>query len=125
MNNDWRLYTTHEGISSVRNSELDEKNFYRMKIFMKNYFKGRYADIRKPTSLIYQIVMSLSGGDDKEEATPFLCNVNVDEKKIAVSWADKTGVCVAANSREGNCIIRELYTVLKDSADNEFWKIVL
>lgn len=125
MNNDWRLYTTHEGISSVRNSELDEKNFYRMKIFMKNYFKGRYTDIRKPTSLIYQIVMSLSGGDDKEEATPFLCNVNVDEKKIAVSWADKTGVCVAANSREGNCIIRELYTVLKDSADNEFWKIVL
>ena len=39
MRNDWRLYTTHEGISSVRNSELDEKNFYRMKVFMKNYFK--------------------------------------------------------------------------------------
>ena len=36
MRNDWRLYTTHEGISSIRNTELDEKNYYRMKVFMKN-----------------------------------------------------------------------------------------
>ena len=51
MRNDWRLYTTHEGISSIRNPELDEKNYYRMKVFMRNYFKDRYADnIRKPTS---------------------------------------------------------------------------
>lgn len=126
MNNDWRLYTTHEGISSVRNSELDEKNYYRMKIFLKNYFKERYADnIRKPTSLIYQIVMNFSRMTEKEAATPFLCNVNVDEKKIALSWADTTGVCVAADSREGNGVIRELYAVLKDNADNDFWKIGL
>lgn len=126
MKNDWRLYTTHEGISSVRNSELDEKNYYRMKIFLKNYFKGRYADnIRKNNSLLYQIVMSVSRADKGEVNTPFSCNVNVDEKKIALSWADETGVCVAADDREGNCIIRELYTVLKDSSDNEFWKIVL
>lgn len=124
MQNDWRLYTTHEGISSVRNSQLDEKNYYRMKVFLKNYFKGRYADnIRKPTSLIYQLVMSISSGDDKNAGTPYLCNVNVDEKKIELSWADATGVCVAADTREGNGVIRELYTVLRESADNEFWKI--
>ncbi len=127
MNNDWRLYTTHEGISSIRNMELDEKNYYRMKIFMKNYFKERFADnIRKPTSLIYSLVMSISGGQDhKGTDTPFSCSVNVDERKIALSWADATGVCVTADSREGNCIIRELYRVLKDNADNEFWKICL
>ena len=126
MKNDWRLYTTHDGISSVRNSELDEKNYYRMKIFLKNYFKGRYADnIRKNSSLLFQIVMSVSRTDKTAAETPFSCNVNVDEKKIALSWADATGVCVSADSREGNGIIRELYTVLKDSADNEFWKIVL
>ncbi len=62
MRNDWRLYTTHEGISSIRNPELDEKNYYRMKVFMRNYFKDRYADnIRKPTSLIYSIVIMSSG----------------------------------------------------------------
>ena len=92
---------------------------------MKNYFKDRYADnIRKSTSLIYSIVMSISGDKEgKMSETPFLCNVNVDQRKIAVSWADATGVCVTADSREGNCIIRELYKVLKENCDNEFWKI--
>lgn len=125
MKNDWRLYTTHEGISSIRNSELDEKNYYRMKVFMKNYFKDRYADnIKKQSSLLYSIVMSISGEKEgKLPETPFLCNVNVDQRKIALSWADATGVCVTADSREGNCIIRELYKVLKDNCDNEFWKI--
>ena len=127
MRNDWRLYTTHEGISSIRNPELDEKNYYRMKIFMKNYFKERFADnIRKPTSLIYSIVMSVSGGQDKKiQDTPFCCNVNVDHRKIALSWADATGVCVTADTKEGNIIIRELYGILKSSSDNEFWKICL
>lgn len=126
MKNDWRLYTTHEGISSIRNSELDEKNYYRMKIFMKNYFKDRFADNRRPVSLIYSIVMNISGGQEEKRAdTPFSCCVNVDERKIALSWADTTGVCVSADTREGNCIIRELYKVLKDNADNEFWKICL
>ena len=125
MRNDWKLYTTHEGISSIRNSELDEKNYYRMKVFLKNYFKERYADnIKKQTSLIYSIVMSVSGNQNVKNAeTPFLCNVNVDQRKIALSWADTSGVCVSADSREGNCIIRELYKVLKDNCDNEFWKI--
>lgn len=127
MENDWRLYTTHEGISSIRNPELDEKNYYRMKIFMKNYFKERFSDnVKKQTSLIYSIVMSVSGGNHgAQEETPFLCRVNVDERKIALSWADATGVCVTADSREGNCVIRELYRVLKDNGDNEFWKISL
>ena len=127
MRNAWRLYTTHEGISSIRNSELDEKNYYRMKVFMKNYFKDRYADnIRKPTSLIYSLVMSVSGGkNEKNIDTPFLCNVNVDERKIALSWADVTGVCVTADSKDGNCVIRELYNVLKANSDNEFWKICM
>ena len=44
MRNDWKLYTTQDGISSIRNTALDEKNYYRMKIFMKNYFKDRFAD---------------------------------------------------------------------------------
>ena len=125
MRNDWKLYTTHEGISSIRNSELDEKNYYRMKVFLKNYFKERYADnIKKQTSLIYSIVMSVSGNQNGKNAeTPFLCNVNVDQRKIALSWADATGVCVSADSREGNFIIRQIYKVLKDNCDNEFWKI--
>lgn len=126
MNNDWRLYTTHEGISSVRNSELDEKNYYRMKVFLKNYFKDRFADnIRKPTSLIYSIVMSVSGTKDGKVETPFLCNVNVDQRKIAVSWTDDTGVCVSADTKDGNVVIRELYRILKENEDNEFWKICL
>ena len=125
MENDWRFYTTHEGISSVRNSKLDEKNFYRMKIFMKNYFRERFAESNKKSpSLLFSIVMSISGGRDREfEESPFICRVNVDEQKLALSWADTTGVCVTADSREGNCVIRELYQVLKRSVDNEFWKL--
>ena len=125
MENDWRFYTTHEGINSIRNSKLDEKNYYRMKIFMKNYFRGRFAeDNKKSSSLLFSIVMSISGGRDSElSETPFLCRVNVDEQKLALSWANTTGVCVTADSREGNCVIRELYQVLKRSDDNEFWKL--
>ena len=125
MENDWRFYTTHEGINSIRNSKLDEKNYYRMKIFMKNYFRGRFAeDNKKSSSLLFSIVMSISGGRDSElSETPFLCRVNVDEQKLALSWANTTGVCVTADSREGNCVIRELYQVLKKSDDNEFWKL--
>ena len=125
MENDWRFYTTHEGINSIRNSKLDEKNYYRMKIFMKNYFRGRFAeDNKKSSSLLFSIVMSISGGRDSElSETPFLCRVNVDEQKLALSWADTTGVCVTADSKEGNCVIRELYQVMKKSEDNEFWKL--
>ena len=125
MENDWRFYTTHEGINSIRNSKLDEKNYYRMKIFMKNYFRGRFAeDNKKSSSLLFSIVMSISGGRDSElSESPFLCRVNVDEQKLALSWADTTGVCVTADSKEGNCVIRELYQVLKKSEDNEFWKL--
>ena len=125
MENDWRFYTTHEGINSIRNSKLDEKNYYRMKIFMKNYFRGRFAeDNKKSSSLLFSIVMSISGGRDSElSETPFLCRVNVDEQKLALSWADTTGVCLTADSKEGNCVIRELYQVLKKSEDNEFWKL--
>ena len=127
MRNDWSLYTTQDGISSIRNLELDEKNYYRMKVFMKNYFKDRYADnIRRPTSLIYSIVMSVSGGaDGKIQNTPFSCSVNVDHRKIALSWADTTGVCVSADSKEGSVVINELYGILKSNADNEFWNICL
>ena len=126
MRNDWRLYTTHEGISSIRNPELDEKNYYRMKVFMKNYFKDRFADnVKRPTSLIYGIVMSVSAAKNEKHDTPFGCNVNVDQRKIALSWTDATGVCVSANTKEGNGVIRELYMVLKGNADNEFWKICL
>lgn len=65
-----------------------------MMIFMKNYFKSRFADnVRKPTSLIYSIVMSVSGEKNgKTPNSPFLCNVNIGERKIALSWenADKS-----------------------------------
>ena len=126
MKNDWKFYTTHEGISSVRNSELDEKNYYRMKVFLKNYFKDRFADnSRKPKSLLYSIVVGVSATKEGKQETPFLCNVNVDQRKIAVSWTDSTGVCVSADTKEGNFVIRELYSVLKENADNEFWKICL
>ena len=126
MRNDWTLYTTHEGISSVRNLELDEKNYYRMKIFMKNYFKDRFADnVKKSNSLIYTLVMGVTGVKDGKQETPFLCNVNVDQRKIALSWTNTTGVCVSADTKDGNTVIRELYKVLKENSDNEFWKICL
>lgn len=126
MRNDWRLYTTHEGISSIRNSELDEKNYYRMKVFMKNYFKDRFADnVKKSKSLIYTLVMGVTSAKEGKQETPFLCSVNVDQRKIELSWADATGVCVRADSKEGNVVIRELYKVLKENADNDFWKICL
>ena len=126
MRNDWTLYTTYEGISSVRNPELDEKNYYRMKIFMKNYFKDRFADnVKKSSSLIYALMMGVTGVKDGRQETPFLCNVNVDQRKIALSWTDATGVCVSADAKDGNSVIRELYLVLKENADNDFWKICL
>lgn len=127
MENAWRLYTTHDGISSVRNPELDEKNYYRMKIFLKNYFKDRFADnVKKPTSLLYSMIMSVSKEKNgKHPETPFLCCIHVDQCRISLSWEDATGVCVTADSREGNCVIRELYRVLKDNSDNEFWKLCM
>ena len=124
MENDWRFYTTHEGISSVRNLKLDEKNYYRMKILLKNYFKERFTENNKKSpSLLFSIVMSISGRDREFEDSPFICRVNVDEQKLALSWAETTGVCVTAGSKDGNSVIRELYQVLKKSEDNEFWEL--
>lgn len=126
MNNDWKLYTTHDGISSIRNTELDEKNYYRMKIFMRNYFKDRFHDnVKKSYSLLYTLVMSVNAVKEGKADTPFWCDVNVDRSRIALSWTDATGVCVTADDREGNVVIRELYGVLKSGSDNEFWKICL
>ena len=126
MRNDWKLYTTQDGISSIRNTALDEKNYYRMKIFMKNYFKDRFADnVKKNPSLIYTLVMSVAAAKDSQSETPFQCNVNVDHRKIALYWSDYTGVCISADTKEGNRVIRELYGILKENDDNDFWKICL
>ena len=126
MRNDWKLYTTQEGISSIRNLELDEKYYYRMKIFMKKYFKDRFADnVKKTPSLIHTLIMGVSAAKEGQIETPFQCNVKVDHRKIALSWTDYTGVCVSADTREGNMVIRELYGILKENEDNEFWKICL
>ena len=54
MRNDWRLYTTHEGISSIRNPELDEKNYYRMKVFMKKY-KRIFIIVRVLTGTLIEV----------------------------------------------------------------------
>jgi hypothetical protein len=59
----------------------------------------------------------------KTNETPFSCEVCIDRQKITLSWAKSTGVCVAADIREGNCVIQELYKVLKENNGNEFWKI--
>ena len=125
MRNDWKYYTTHDGISSIRNVTLDEKNYYRMKVFMKNYFKDRFtSDAKKQTSLLYSIVMSVSGEKNgKSIESPFLCDVSIDQHKFILSWSVTLGVSLTADTREGNYVIRELYKVLKDSNDHEFWKI--
>lgn len=122
MKNNWKFYTNQEGISFIGNTELDEKNYYRMKVFMKNYFKERFMDNgKKQKSLIYSIVMSVYGEKSNEE--PYVCSVNIDQRKIDLSWSKMKGLCVAADNREGNCIIRELYKILKESSDNEFWEL--
>ena len=127
MKNDWKFYTTHEGVSFIRNTALDEKNYYRMKIFMKNYFKDRYAENnKKQTSLLYSIVMSVYGeknGNNNE--TPFSCRISIDQKKIDISWTESFGLSVEAETKEGNCVIRELFSVLKENNDNEFWTIIV
>ena len=125
MKNDWKFYTTHEGINFIRNSFLDEKNYYRMKIFLKNYFKNRYVDnTKKQTSLLYSIVMSVSGERDRSvKGIPFSHDVTIDQRKINISWSETMGLSVTADSKEGNCVIRELYGVLKEHNDNEFWTI--
>lgn len=127
MKNDWKFYTTHEGVSFIRNTALDEKNYYRMKIFMKNYFKDRYAENnKKQTSLLYSIVMSVYGeknGNNNE--TPFSCRISIDQKKIDISWTESFGLSVEAETKEGNCVIRELFSVLKENNDNEFWSIIV
>lgn len=125
MTNDWMYYTTHDGISSIKNEKLDEKNFYRMKIFMKNFFKDRYmCENKKPTSLLYSIVMSVSGEKhEKAIESPFQCRLSVDQNKFILSWSISSGVSLTADTREGNYVIRELYKVLKDSNNNEFWEI--
>ena len=127
MKNDWKFYTTHEGVSFIRNTALDEKNYYRMKIFMKNYFKNRYAENNpKQTSLLYSIVMSVYGEKNgNKNGTPFSCEISVDRRKIDISWTETTGLSVTADTREGNCVIRELFSVLKENNDNEFWSIIV
>lgn len=127
MKNDWKFYTTHEGVSFIRNTALDEKNYYRMKIFMKNYFKDRYAENNpKQTSLLYSIVMSVYGEKNgNKNGTPFSCEISVDRRKIDISWTETTGLSVTADTREGNCVIRELFSVLKENNDNEFWSIIV
>ena len=98
-----------------------------MKIFLKNYFKNRYVDNKKKqTSLLYSIVMSVSGERDRNvKDTQFLQDVMIDQRKISISWSETIGLSVTADSKEGNCIIRELYRVLKEHDDNEFWTILV
>ena len=92
---------------------------------MKNYFKDRFADgVKKQTSLFYSIVMSVYGEKNKKEnESPFLCIMNIDQCKIVLSWTKDTGLCIAANNKDGNSIIRELYKILKEDEVNEAWKI--
>lgn len=122
MNNEWKIFTTEKGLYSLENNTVEERSYYRMKVFLKNYFKNRYIEKQeKPKSFLFQLVMNLQGkraepeNKVKMQETEQICEAYIDGHRMILSWNQVTGITFTVDTKDANILVKELSEALNQS----------
>ncbi len=119
MDNSWKVYVLDNGLFSLENTEMEERGFYRLKVFLKNLYKNRLAEHETTTkSLLYRLAKGLYPKYDEKELVrnaEILETVYVDDHKLLLSWSKPQGIALIPDSPAGNYIIEEVSDQLKNS----------
>lgn len=116
----WKTYVQETGLRSLENSEVEERGYFRLKIFLKNTFKERYAEEKSQTkSFLYQLVMSLKMNktkiDKNVEMDGQLDEFYIDNQKLILRWNKIEGITIIPETVKGNPLITEIETMIKTS----------
>lgn len=135
MDKSWKVFQSESGLCSLENRGLEERSFYRMKVFLKNFYKEDYREEGKEQgykSFLYSIAMNLRGKDAltvrkrtayrpdgehdlrcencREQKNGNSCSLGfyVGLRKFLLTWDEVLGLVITAEDRMGNDLITSL-----------------
>lgn len=135
MDKSWKVFQSESGLCSLENRGLEERSFYRMKVFLKNFYKEEYREEGKEQghkSFLYSIAMNLMGKDvstgrkrasyrqdgeydlwcenyvEQKNTKPCSLGFYVGRRKFLLTWDEVLGLVITAEDRMGNDLITSL-----------------
>lgn len=117
MDKSWKIFRSESGLCSLENRSLEERSFYRMKVFLKNFYKEQYRE--KPTeqehrSFLFSLAMNIRGKDAKDENSKAVqqnsCSMDffIGKRKFLLTWDEVYGLVITAVDVSGNDVITSL-----------------
>ncbi|MDO5402417.1 MAG: hypothetical protein Q4F11_03170 [Eubacteriales bacterium] len=117
MDKSWKIFRSESGLCSLENRSLEERSFYRMKVFLKNFFKEQYRE--KPPeqehrSFFFYLAMNIRGKDAKDESSKAeqsnSCSMDffIGKRKFLLTWDEVYGLVITAVDVSGNDVITSL-----------------
>ena len=130
MDKSWKIFCSESGICSLENRTLEERSFYRMKVFLRNFYREQYREEKKENetvqkSFLYTLALNLHGKDAKKEVQAGInqnrdhaannsCSLEffVARKKFLLTWDAVLGLVITAVDTTGNDVITRLNEAL-------------
>lgn len=125
MDKSWKVFRSESGICSLENRSLEERSFYRMRVFLRNLFRDQYIEEntkQEHNSFLYSLVIKLRnrGGlkvyEDRPEAR-YSLEFYLARQKFILTWDSVLGLVLSAADTSGNEVIDKLNEVLMQEGE--------
>lgn len=122
MKTAWKMFITDTGLQSYQNDTLEQRDYYRMIVFLQNNFKGRIAEHRTfHKSFLYNLVRTLYGQEEETEKNRMnydnddsIRTFYIDGTPIYIGWGTCSGVSITAQNEEGNSKVTEIADLIRE-----------
>lgn len=121
MKTAWKMFITDTGLQSYQNDTLEQRDYYRMIVFLQNSFKGRIAEHRAAhRSFLYHLVRTLYGQEEEikknkgKQDDDNIRTFYIDGTPIYIGWGTCSGVSITAQNAEGNSKITEIADMIRE-----------
>ena len=128
MKTDWKMFVTDAGLNSYQNETLEQRDFYRMIVFLQNNFKGRIAEKKiVHRSFLFTLVKNLyadsqnieNNGNKVIKDDDNIRVFYIDGTPIYIGWCTCGGVSITAKEPKGNPKIAEIAGLIEHQ--NVWW----
>ncbi len=125
MEKTWKMYVTDAGLNSYQNEMLEQRDFYRVLVFLQNSLKGRMSERKiNRRSFLFQLVRMIQQETDQTErdkeydkVTEYDSNIRtfyIDGTPVYIGWSSCGGVSITAQSAKGNTAVTEIADLIQD-----------
>ena len=125
MKKTWKMFVTDTGLNSYQNEMLEQRDFYRVLVFLQNNFRGRISEKKAGhKSFLYFLVNALQQEKTKNESENNRNQVEendgniriyyIDDTPIYIGWCACSGVSITAQNTTGNQKITEIAGMIQD-----------